>query len=500
MKYNIIAAAFIAFVIMGCSYRHDSKTNENIHKASLQLTAYNSDFEVFIEAEPFAAGQTSEIFAHFSHLENFKPLAEGSVTIHLRVGTDDIRQTIEQPVQEGIYRFSIQSATAGEGQLLFDVQTSKGVSQLLVPHVTVYANEREAQQAATDAVVTSNNSVLFSKGQSWKIDFATTEVRREPFGPVIRTTAQIQPSQGDERVITAQAGGVAFFSNDQVVEGKAVSAGQALFSIDDSSMADNNLSVRYAEAESEYQRAKAEYDRKNELVKENIVSQSDWLKAKTDFTNAEAVYNNLKKNFTAGKQAILSPISGFITSVLVRNGEYVEAGQPVLVVSQNRKLLIKAELQPKYFDRLSHIVSANIRLLNTDRTYTLEELDGRVISYGKSTHTANPLIPVLFQVNNKAGLLPGSFVELFIITRTNQQAIAVPNESIVEEMGNYFVYVQLTPELFEKRMIEKGATDGIRVEITKGIAEGERVVSKGAILVKLTQASGSLDAHAGHAH
>jgi len=127
-------------------------------------------------------------------------------------------------------------------------------------------------------------------------------------------------------------------------------------------------------------------------------------------------------------------------------------------------------------------------------------LGGRVISYGKSTSMANPLIPVLFQVNNKAGMLPGRFVELFIITRTNQQAIVVPNEAIVEEMGNYFVYVQLTPELFEKRMIEKGATDGIRVEITKGIAEGERAVSKGAIFVKLAQASGSLDAHAGHAH
>ena len=349
-------------------------------------------------------------------------------------------------------------------------------------------------------LVTHSNGVVFTEEQSQKIDFAITEVSSEPFGQIIRTTAQIQPAQGDERIITAKAGGIALFPTNNMVEGKAVTAEQTLFSIDGSNMADNNLSVRYAEAESEYNRAKAEYDRKNELAKENVVSQSDLLKARTDFINAEAVYNNLHKNFSAGRQNVSSPINGFVTRVSVRNGEYVEAGQPVMVVSQNRDLLIKAELQPKYFDILSKIRSANIRLLNSNRTYTLEELEGRMVSYGKSTDVANPLIPVIFQVNNKAGLLAGSFVEMFIKTQTNFQTITIPNEAIIEEMGAYFVYVQLTPDFFEKRAVKKGVTDGIRTEITEGIAEGECIVSKGAIFLKLAHSSGTLDVHSGHLH
>ena len=383
---------------------------------------------------------------------------------------------------------------------MFDIKTSEGVSQMVVQNIRVFSNEHDAHEAAADAAVSSSNGAVFTKEQSWKVDFATSEARRELFGQIIRTTAQIQPSQGDERIITAKTGGIVYFANNDVVEGKAVNTEQTLFSIDGSGMADNNLSVRYAEAENEYIRAKAEYERKAELAKANIVSQSDLLQAKTDFTNAEAVYNNLRNNFAGGKQTISSPIGGFISRVLVRNGEYAEAGQPVLIVSQNRNLLIKAELQPKYFDILSGIISANIRLLNSNRIFTLEELDGRVLSYGKTTDIANPLIPVLFQVNNKAGLLPGSFVEMFINTQTNAQAVTVPNEAIIEEMGNYFAYVQLTPEFFEKRQIKKGVTDGVRTEITEGIAAGERVVSKGGILVKLAQASGALDPHAGHAH
>ena len=516
MKYKIIIIVF-SVILMGLTsckggaakeqhgHNHEECTehdhnHDHDHDETLQLTAYDADFEVFVEAMPFVAGQTSDLLAHLSHLENFKPLTEGSVTASLIIGTDGIRQTIEQPTHPGIYQFTLQPIAVGTGKLVFDIKTSKGASQIVISNITVYDDEHEAHEAAAEAAISSSNGVVFTKEQSWRIDFATEKVRREAFGQIIRTTAQIQPSQGDERVITAKAGGIVLFPNDNLVEGKAVSAGQALFTIDGSGMADNNLSVRYAEAQSEYLRAKAEYERKTELAKENVVSQSDLLKAKTDFSNAEAAYNNLRKNFAAGKQSISSPIGGFVTRVLVRNGEYTEAGQPVLVVSQNRNLLIKAELQPKHFDVLSSIKSANIRLLNSNRTYTLEELGGRVLSYGKTTDTANPLIPVVFQVNNKTGLLSGSFVEMYIKTQTNAQALTVPNEAIIEEMGNYFVYKQLTPELFEKRPIKKGATDGIRTEIKEGIAEGERVVSKGAILVKLSQASGGLDPHAGHVH
>ncbi|MDR2914372.1 MAG: HlyD family efflux transporter periplasmic adaptor subunit, partial [Tannerella sp.] len=249
-----------------------------------------------------------------------------------------------------------------------------------------------------------------------------------------------------------------------------------------------------------YNRAKAEYERKKELAKDKIVSESEFLKARSEYTNAEIIYENLRKNFSDGKQLVSSPIGGFIKQVLVRNGEYVDVGQPIAIVLQNRELLVKAELQPKYYPLLSTISMANLRVLDVNRTYSLEELDGKVVSYGKSTDVNNPLIPVVFQVKNSVDLLPGSFVEMYIKTQSNRQALTVSNESIVEEMGSFFVFVQLTPEYFEKRLIKKGVTDGLRTEILEGIAANERVVSKGAILVKLAQASGALDAHSGHVH
>jgi RND family efflux transporter MFP subunit len=265
-------------------------------------------------------------------------------------------------------------------------------------------------------------------------------------------------------------------------------------------MADNNLSVRQAEAQNEYNRAKAEYERKAELAKDRIVSESELLRAKTEMDNAQANYDNLRQNFSSGRQSVSSPISGYITNVLVRNGEFASAGQPVLSVSQNKNLFVKAEIRPKYFNTLNNISTVTFRTMENKRSFTLEELNGRIVSFGKSADLSNPLLPVVFQISNRAGLIPGSFIELFIKTQSQTEKLTVDNEAIVEEMGKHFVYVQVTPELFEKRPVTIAATDGIRTEITVGLSEGERIITKGAIFVKLAQAAGAIDPHEGHVH
>ena len=106
----------------------------------------------------------------------------------------------------------------------------------------------------------------------------------------------------------------------------------------------------------------------------------------------------------------------------------------------------------------------------------------------------------MFEIKNNGVLLAGSFVELFIKTRSDEQGIMVPNTAIVEEMGRHFVFVQTKPELYEKRAVSLGMTDGSSTLVTGGLEAGERIVSRGAIYVKLVQGSGKLDPHAGHVH
>lgn len=162
--------------------------------------------------------------------------------------------------------------------------------------------------------------------------------------------------------------------------------------------------------------------------------------------------------------------------------------------------MLRAEVQQKYAPILGTIKSANIRTINDDQTYTLEQLNGKLISFGKTANSDNYLIPVSLQIDNKGGFVSGSFVEVYLKSVTNTQALTVPNQSLLEEQGVFFVYVQVNPELFEKREVKIGGTDGLNTEIISGITSKDRIVTKGAMMIKLAQATGNLDAHSGHNH
>ncbi len=498
--YRLFFLLLITTALAACSQKPHTPGEEEPHSEKLLITSYNNTFELFAEADPFVAGQQSHILAHFTRLENFKPLGEGSITISLlQEGAKTVRGSVA-PVSDGIYRITLQPSAAGKGRLQFDIRTSEDVSQLIITGITVYDNAADAQHAAEAEAHGGGNAVQFTKEQSWKIGFATEEVRKALFGETIRTVAQIEPSQSDEKVVVAKAGGLVLFTGREITPGTVVRTGQPLFTMEGGGLADNNTDVRYAEAIAEYNRAKAEYERKSGLAKERIVTESELLTAQAAFQNAEAVYANLRKSLSSGgSQVVQSPMNGFVKQLFVRNGEFAEAGQALLVVSQNRDLLIRAELQPRYYTVLGSIATATIKVMHSDLTYTLEELNGKIVTYGRSADLTNPLIPVVFQVQNNAGLLPGSFVEMFIKLQDGSEAITVPNEALIEEMGTYFLYVQVTPESFEKRAVLIGKSDGLRTEITEGLSVGERVVSKGAIMVKLSQSTGQLDAH-GHGH
>lgn len=345
-----------------------------------------------------------------------------------------------------------------------------------------------------------DNVIRFTNAQGLKVGFALEKVQYRDFGQVIRTTAQVLGSQGDEREATAPAAGVVLFANPNLVEGAAVQAGQKLFEIQSSGMADNNMSVRLQEASANYNAAKAEYERKQALVADRIVSQSDLERARATYESAKATYDNLRSNFSSTGSVVRAPISGYVKSLNVRNGGFAETGRSVVTVAQNRDLQLRAEVAPRYYASLKNITGVNIRIPGSDSVYSLADLHGSLVSYGKATDPASPLIPVTFRVRNTGNLLSGSFVNMYITTAADRQVLTVPTTGIVEEMGNYFVFVKVCQEEYEKRPVTLGATDGRRTEVTAGLKEGEWVVARGAFMVKLAQGSGALDPHAGHVH
>jgi membrane fusion protein, heavy metal efflux system len=260
------------------------------------------------------------------------------------------------------------------------------------------------------------------------------------------------------------------------------------------------MRVRYNEAKNNFETTEANYERMAKLAEENIVSQKALLEARNAFENARLVFENLQQNFNENGQAVRTTQQGYIKHLYVSNGQYVNAGEPLLSITRNKNLFLKAELQHRYAGSLPFIKTATIHSLTDDAVFTLEELNGEIVSFGKNVSDENYLIPMTFRVENRSSFIPGSFVEIYLKAQSDAEVLTVPNSALIEEQGNFSVLVQLSPEKFEKREVKTGSTDGIRTAVLSGLNSSDRIVLKGSTLVNLAGVSNTLDPHAGHVH
>lgn len=337
--------------------------------------------------------------------------------------------------------------------------------------------------------------VEFPKAMQEGIDFAVSAVEHRPLGNIIPAVAQVQQAPGDETVLSARVAGIVRLSSPTLTEGCELASGQTVCSIDASATTSDNLAMRQQQARAEASRAKAELDRLEVLRQDKLALESEVREARAAAEKAEAELRALSKGLSGGSQSVGTSRGGFLKQLMVADGQYVEAGQAIAIVTTQRTLQLKAEVPVSRQADLPLICDAVI-----GGRSLVDDLQGRLLSYGRQVSEQNPRIPVTFEVANTGSLIPGSFVDVNIVTRSEENKLCVPASAIIEQMGLHFVFVQAEPELFAKRQVECGVTDGRYTEIKRGLDDKDRVVSRGAMLVLMQQAAGSADPEAGHHH
>jgi len=320
-------------------------------------------------------------------------------------------------------------------------------------------------------------------------------IQPKPFRQVIKASGEVQSAQGNESTIVANVSGIVSFQRS-VTEGMQVGKGTALMSISASKLQDGDPAER---ARIAYESAKADYDRASRLVESQIVSQKEFNAIKEKYENAKLAYEAIAKNQTKKGVSVESPMGGYIKSLLVKEGDYVSVGQPLATVTQNNRLFLRADVSERYYKYLNGITSANFKTPYDNQVYELEALNGKLLSYGKSAGADSFYVPVTFSFDNKGDIIPGSFVEIYLLSKQMEDAIVLPIEALTEEQGLYFIYIQKCEESYKKQEVKLGASNGKEVQILSGVHPGDKVVVKGAYHVKLASASNALPAHS-HEH
>jgi RND family efflux transporter MFP subunit len=338
--------------------------------------------------------------------------------------------------------------------------------------------------------------IHFTKAQAESAGLETEVAAETPFDFVIKTSGKIQSPQGSEQTVSATASGIVRFANASLTEGNAVGAGTTIAYISYKELPEGDPAVK---AKIEMEAAEKEYKRAESLVADKIISQREFESIRSAYELAKATYQSLSASASGGSKSVATSMGGFVKQLLVRQGDFVNIGDPIAVISQTHKLQLRAEVPESGFSHLSAITDANFHTSYDDDTlYKMSELNGRVVSYGKSVEDGSPYVPIIFEFDNRGSIVGGTYAEVYLLGKGSRNAISLPIEAITEEQGVYYVYIQVDEDGYMKRQVELGDNNGERVEILSGVNAGERVVTKGAYNVKM--AATSTEIPHGHQH
>lgn len=351
-----------------------------------------------------------------------------------------------------------------------------------------HEHEGESENANTDEIVIDQN-----KAKAAGIVVET--VHPSQFNGIIKATGEILATRENETSVVATVGGTVRFCKP-LLEGNQVSRNEVLFTISSGNIEGGDISEK---ARITFEIAEKEYKRISSLYDEKIVSEKDYNDARQAYEDARLNYEAIGRNNSHDGQKIKSSMAGFVKSCLVREGEYVQPGQPLLIVTQDSHLYLRAEVPERYYNQVYKICGANFRTPYNDTTYSTDDLNGRLLSVGRASDGNSYYIPVTFQISNSGDIIAGSYVEVYLKTSSQNNTISLPLTAITEEQDTYFVYKQMDATCYRKAEVKLGESDGRRVEIVEGVSDGENVVTKGAYQVKLASAISSIPAHS-HEH
>jgi RND family efflux transporter MFP subunit len=500
MRYTIIVLALLA---MSCNNKVEDTHEHNIDGSHvgeeiprLDHTIWTSKTELFVEFPVLIVGKSSRFAAHFTVLDKHQPIRAGSVTVSLIKGDNGLRNMVDAPSSPGIFSPTIQPKEVGTYKLVFELITPEYSDKITIDNVIVYANSDDAINALGSAE--ENGSISFLKEQAWKINFQTAPVVLGKIYDVINTSGVWMSSPGSVKSLAAKSNGVIDFKVHNLTEGTAVKRGQLLLSINSHGLASNNLSTEIANASANFEQAKSQYERKKELYISKIIPKSEFEKIESNFLIAKSNYQSLTSEVLGGSKQIRAPFDGFVKSITVSNGDYVEQGVALVSIGTQQSKVLKTQLAPNYGLTMENVQS--IWYQTKDGQWkNIADADGSILSIGKVVEFDKPLISVFAQVNAVVDMTEGSLTQVQIAMGNASQSTLIPVNALLEDYGSYSVIVQLSGESFERRPVKIRKRNGENVEILQGLEVGEVVVTTGAYQVKMASMSGSTPAH-GHEH
>ena len=468
----------------------------------LALTRWTNHYELFVEFPPPIASKPVPYHAHVTQLDGFKAVTAGVFRVRFKTASGVAAETrIEGVKRAGIFVPEGPAPAAGTYTLEM-VYEHEGKSDVFDCGSIAVTDKPPAPEPEAPS-----SAITFLKETQWKIPFATAWAEERPIAKEIELSATVEPAATKQLTLAAPTAGRFFHDSTHApAEGLRIMKGDVLGTIAPTVTGDDFVELQSDVEESRL--AKAQVEREIEriapLVEQKLLPEKRLIELRNErdvlaskLRLAAGRLGRVTAPGGTGSIPIKSTLDGVIAQVLVRNGEPVEAGAPLIRIGGDGHLWIRARFAARPPSSLSGAAPSGARLPGGERI-DLEKRGARFLSALPIVDPASQLATWIADLGTSEAAqeaLVGSTVVLLVRTGAPRTTLAVPRDAVVEINTRPFVFVQADGEHFEKRAITLGDADGAFVEVTNGVAKGERVVTRGGYDIHLAALMGTIESH-----
>lgn len=277
----------------------------------------------------------------------------------------------------------------------------------------------------------------------------------------------------------------------EVKVGDKVAKGKLLASVTNTDFAlqYEQAKVAYKNAKVQRKTAKSNYKRIAQLYENQNISLSEYERAKTNYETAKAEVKSREKSLQLigsqiGYTRLNAPINGIISKVNAEQNENVGAGQIVIEINSDEDVdpEVVVGLPESYISRVKNGDKVDIIFSSLKNG----KFTGIITEISFAIDAASSTYPITIQLENApADIRPGmtADVKFTFVADDEKESIVVPAIAVCEDKNNRFVYIVKSVNgdtaIVHKKIVETGDFGPEGIEITKGLEDGDLVVTAG---------------------
>ncbi len=336
-------------------------------------------------------------------------------------------------------------------------------------------------------VVAAENQITLNDNQIKNAGIETGNLGYEDISEKIILNGAIDVPPQNLASVSAPSGGYVLFIRH--MPGMHVDKGETLAVLEDPQIV--QLQQDYLLAKSNLGYAQKDYARQSELNQSKAASDKAMQLAQTEAQNQNILMrgmaeklralginpNNLNAGNIKRSVAVTSPVSGYISSVNVKMGQYVSPTERLFDVVNTGDILLTL----KVFEKDLNKIALNQRVFaytnqNPDKKYA-----ANVILIGRDFQPDKSVIIYCHFIEYDKSLIPGTYMNAEVETKT-ETGNTVPDDAVVTWEGKQYIFEEIQPKTYKMFPVTIGNSENGRTEILNldEKAKNKKFVTKGA--------------------